>query len=162
MRTAFLLPLAALAITGCNRASQPEQSAAGNEANIASPAPAPAVDLSRYVGKYPFDVVDGAKFKDIPVVREAILVTVRDAKVRGWVTSDDLGPSTPIAERDGALLIWGCEAHNCGMHNWTLIIRPDGTGAQICYHDDDDGGTRWFAQGELLAKKDDCPSGDAN
>ncbi|MDF7775857.1 hypothetical protein P1X14_11415 [Sphingomonas sp. AOB5] len=155
---AFLIPLAALAITGCQPASPPPKN---DSIAVPAPAPGPKVDLSGHVGKYPFDRVDGLKFTEVSAVRAAILGAVRDPEVRKWLTWGDAGPSTPIRLRDGMLISWGCEAHNCGPHNWTLLIRPDGSGAQICYYDSEAGDPRWFAEGEPLAKKEPCPSGDA-
>ena len=165
MRVTLLLPLAALVIAGCNPAAQPVQKGVGNDTRAVvhepSPTPSPTVDLSPYAGKYPFDLVDGAKFIDLPAVREAIEGAVNDSEIRKWMLSEDSGPSTPIALRDGLLISHGCEAHNCGMHNWSLIVRPDGTAAQVCYDESGQtGGARWYAAGELLTKKDTCPAGD--
>lgn len=153
--------IAALAVVltsgGCNAPVVSHNAAEAQNISLPAVAAAPA-DLSRYVGKYPFDTVDGKRFQDLPVVRAAIEAAVRDPGVREWIFTDKTGPSTPIGIKNGVLIAWGCEAHNCGPHNWTLLMKPDGTDPQICYTDDN--GARWFAQGELLAKKDPCPSGD--
>src|SRR3546814_2282629 len=57
------------------------------------------------------------------------------------------GPDAPIVRKDGRILAWGCEVHNCGYHNWSISITPDGNSADVClYHDDDkpDGQSRWY------------------
>ncbi|MEZ0242446.1 MAG: hypothetical protein ACAH11_03665 [Sphingomonas sp.] len=163
MRIAALL--LTVAVAGCTPPAEPVANEAGNAVNVAaptpSPAPGPAGELSRYVGKYPFEAVDGAKFQDLPIVHKAIEDAVPDATIRKWMLAADAGPTTPIAVRDGMLISYGCEAHNCGSHNWSLILRPDGTGAQVCYDESGEtGGPRWYAAGELLAKKESCPSDD--
>ena len=122
---------------------------------------ASAVDLSRYVGKYPSDRVGGVRFRDQPAVRAAIVRTtpkgvVREALLHG------AGPETPIVVRNRRLLSWACEAHNCGSHNWTLLVAADGSDPEVCYHDLDAGGTRWFRDGVVeRGRTGDCPSGDA-
>jgi hypothetical protein len=161
MKIAALAALAvALMSSGCN--APPARNTEVKVQNSSPPVevanPGPRVDLSRYVGKYPFDTVDGARFHDLPVVHAAIEAAVRDPEIRSWILSDKTGPTTPIAVKGGVLLSWGCEAHNCGAHNWTLVMRPDASAPQLCYTDDS--GIRWFTNGALLAKKDPCPAGD--
>lgn len=170
--TAFAALAAALMITGCDgrlphhekakrvkveEATVPEE-APPVVAATPSPAATPHVDLSRYVGKYPFDLVDGKRFRDLPVVHAAIEAAVSDPAIRHWVISNKSGPTTPIALKDGLLLSSGCEVDFCGPHNWTLVMRPDASDPQLCYTDLS--GIRWFAGGKLLARKDPCPSGD--
>jgi hypothetical protein len=159
--TAFAAVTAALLIGGCGAPVARHEASQARNASLpaaaASPVPARA-DLSRFAGKYPFDPVDGKRFQDLPEVHAAIDAAVRDPGIREWIFTDKTGPSTPIAIKDGVLIAWGCEAHNCGPHNWSLVMKPDGTDPQLCYTDDS--GIRWFAGGELLAKKDPCPSGD--
>jgi hypothetical protein len=158
--------IAALAVTlvssGCNAppARNPEMKVQNAAPPVAVASPVPRADLSRYAGKYPFDTVDGTRFQDLPVVHAAIEAAVRDPEIRRWVLSDKTVPTTPIAVKDGALLSWGCEAHHCSAHNWTLVMRPDASAPQLCYTDDS--GIRWFSNGALLAKKDPCPSGDGS
>jgi hypothetical protein len=114
-------------------------------ANAAAAAPGP---LSAYVGKYPFDPVNGVSFLAQPSVRAAVQTAVPSAAIRAWVL-DRAGPQAPIALRDGRLIAWGCETHNCGPHQWTILIGPDGSAAEICYHDDrqDPAHSLWYAAG---------------
>lgn len=120
------------------------------------PVDKPRVDLSPYIGKYPFDVVNGKRFRDLPVVHQAIEAAVSDPKIRHWVISNTSGPTTPIALKDGMLMSSGCEVDFCGPHNWTLVMKPDASDPQLCYTDLS--GIRWFAAGKLLARKDPCPA----
>ena len=106
--------------------SAPANTAAGNGAASA------AGPLSAYVGHMPWDAVNGATFLTDPQVRAAVEAAIPDAAVRRWVLEGD-GPSNPIAMRDGRLLATGCERHNCGPHNWSILIDPAGTTAEVCY-----------------------------
>src|SRR3546814_6768352 len=62
---------------------------------------------------------------DLPSVKAAVTATVPDTKVRDFVFHYN-GPDAPIVRKDGRILAWGCEVHNCGYHNWSISITPDG------------------------------------
>jgi len=68
--------------------------------------------------------------------------------------------ANPVAEEDGRILSWACEAHNCGPHNWAIAITPDGRDAAVCYHDQDAGVSRWYPAGYRAPSPDGCPSGE--
>ncbi|MBW6523964.1 hypothetical protein KZ810_10700 [Sphingomonas sp. RHCKR47] len=159
-RTTALLLLGALA--ACNRAPEPPQP----QPTRATPTPAPTpsatladTDLSRYVGKYPFDLVAGRRFVDEPAVRAAVARVVPDAAVRDMVLSRD-ATANPVANEDGRILSWACEAHNCGPHNWAIAITRDGRDAAVCYHDQDAGVSRWYPANYRAPSPDGCPSGE--
>src|SRR4051812_20873036 len=113
----------------------------------AEPAPATA-DLAVYAGKYPVDPVGGIGFLHDPRVRAAIEAAVPDSGIRAWIL-DRAGQQTPIALRAGRLVSWGCEAHNCNDHDWTIFIDPGGTSVEVCYHVRRTMGdrSRWFRTG---------------
>ena len=169
---ALALPLAACGGAApeegnaATNAPAPQAVAAGPPANATAPkppgppTPPPAV-LGVYVGHYPFDEVNGVTFLAQPQVRAAVAAAVPDdAEIRNLVF-EGAGPTAPIARRDGRLLSWGCEAHNCGPHNWAILIDEAGAAAEICYHDDsvDGEGARWCAAGRPVETRSaDCPS----
>lgn len=156
-----------LAIAGCKPADRHTSSNATAPAPAASPAalstPQPTATpaaLGAYLGKYPSDKVDGVTFLDNPAVTTAVDALVSDAGIRKLVLGGD-GPVTPIASRDGKLIAWGCETHNCGDHNWTIEIAPDGTAPTVCYHDANamNDRSRWYpAPGRTEMRAGDCPS----
>lgn len=119
----------------------------------------PAGDLSRYVGAYPFDEVGGTAFLTDPQVRAGIEGAVSDPAVRARVLDRDV-TATPIAQQDGRILSFGCEPHNCGPHNWTVAITPDGKNASVCYYDQDRRVARWYPEGAGASPGSSCPSGD--
>lgn len=132
------------------------------ELNLSIPAPAPTEGaLSKYVGKHPSDEVDGGRFLDEATVKAAVAATVPHAAVRKFVFNYD-GPDAPIVVKDGRILAWGCERHNCGYHNWAILITPDGASADVCYYDNDDrpdGPSTWYLQGAKTEQRaGSCPS----
>jgi hypothetical protein len=117
--------------------------------------------LARYVAWHPRESEGGGSFLAEPAVRRAIAANVRDSAIRDFIYHYD-GPDAPIAQRrDGRLVAWGCEAHNCGFHNWAVAIAPDGSRAEVCYyHDDDqpDGTATWYLPGGRAVKRaGNCP-----
>jgi hypothetical protein len=117
--------------------------------------------LARYVDMHPREVEGGRSFLGEPVVRQAIAASVRDASVRNFIFHSD-GPDAPIAKtRGGRLIAWGCEAHNCGFHNWAVSITPDGARAEVCYYHDDerpDGSATWYLpRGRTVKRAGNCP-----
>jgi hypothetical protein len=129
---------------------------------LAADPPAAPADLGVYAGKYPRDPVEGVSFLGQPRVRAAVEAAVPNASIRAWIL-EHAGPQTPIALRAGRLISWGCEAHNCNDHNWTIFIDPAGTSAEICYHVGRTMGTRSrrFHAGRPseMRPEEGCPSG---
>lgn len=121
----------------------------------------PAGALSGYVGKHPSDAVDGARFLDEPMVVKAVEANVPDAAVRKFIFGYD-GPDAPIVAKAGRILAWGCERHNCGYHNWSIAITPNGASAEICYYRDKarpDGPSTWYLpNGRTEQRSGNCPS----
>jgi hypothetical protein len=118
--------------------------------------------LGDYVGHYPFDKVKGQSFLGDSKVLAAIHKTVTDKEVLDWVTNPDSGPSDVVYMKDGKIAAWSCQQHNCGDHNWTVLVDPAGTTAELCYHDSTKTGadSRWYAPGASApeTRPGDCPS----
>lgn len=173
----FLILAAGIALAGCsadqpkapgNRAAAADETAANltaaepdaNESALENEAEASLTGpLAGYVGKYPFDKVEGKTFFEQASVRSAVEGAVRDSTIRDWILKK-AGPQAPIAAVEGRLAAWGCEAHNCGPHQWTVLVAPDGHDAQICYLPDGADKPAWYAGGEKIARTDPCPSGN--
>ena len=119
-------------------------------ADQAAPASAPAADtgLAAYVGKYPFDKVDGVAWTDHPAVKAGLAATVTDAKIRQTIAADG-ATAAPIEMYEGKVMSWACEAHNCGPHQWAVLIDPASGATDACYHDEDvdAGRSHWFLAG---------------
>jgi uncharacterized protein YceK len=118
-------------------------------ANATAAAPA-AASLSAYAGKTPFEKVAGKTFVETDAVKAAIAGTGADAKVRTWL-ANTMGPASPIVMKDGKLLMNECQEHNCGDHNWTIAIAPDGSAPEICYYDAAASkNPQWFVNGKAV------------
>lgn len=152
---ALMLPACA-ALTACGGEPQPDRQAA--TAPAPTPSPPPPIDLARYTGAYPFDPVEGRRFVDEPAVRDAVRRLAPDPAFAARFFAEE-GPRTPIRRHEGGLVSFGCETHNCGPHNWALLIALDGSDARLCYTPDG-AAPRWFGGEPAGAPTDSCPSGD--
>lgn len=120
---------------------------------------AAATNLAGYAGKYPFDKVGGTSFSGNPAVRQQIVrhapVVLHKTLLSGNVVASPIG-------RQGHLLAAGmCEPHNCGLHNWTVLISTDGTRAAICHTDQEVAAQGiWYQNRAKIATQDDgaCPN----
>jgi hypothetical protein len=122
--------------------------------------------LSNYVGKDPREKVRGVTFLHHPTVLAGVRRAVPAGDVQTWVLSDD-STSAPIASLGGKLLAHACESHNCGYHEWSILIDPTSGATNVCYHDATtmgDGKSRWYlATGKTELRDADaitggCPS----
>lgn len=170
-RTIVFAALAAMVlVTACHPPAAPQPANTATPAANADAAPTPTPDtgaspaatasLAGYAGKYPFDTVNGTAFLADSRVVAGVDSAVSDPVIRKLVL-DGGGPAGPIVNKGGRLLAWGCEAHNCGDHNWTIAITPDATSTQVCYHDQASthGQSRWYlAGGKSELRPGDCPS----
>lgn len=107
--------------------------------SAASPAAAPAASaaqtapaLSAYVGKYPFDEVDGIAFIDHPDVRRALEMSGAPAEALALARDRDQ-VVVPIFRTETALVATGYDPRTGGSINWNLAITPDGEHAVVCY-----------------------------
>ncbi|WP_152616380.1 hypothetical protein [Sphingomonas sp. ERG5] len=117
--------------------------------------------LDAWAGKHPSEKLDGMTFLAQPMVKAAVAAAIPDAKVRESVFSFN-GPDAPIVKKEGRLLAWGCQEHNCGYHNWSVSITPDGSNAEVCSYRNDvkpDGPSTWYvAGGKTEQRPGNCPS----
>ncbi|MGK6318828.1 hypothetical protein [Sphingomonas sp. DT-204] len=151
-------PAANAAADAANVAAAAANDAAANLTNVAAADTGP---LAVYVGRHPSEKVDGRTFLDEPLVKAAVGAVAKDAKARDFVFHYD-GPDAPIVMSEGRILAWGCEKHNCGYHNWSVAIAPDGSNAEVCYYENDDsveGRSTWYLPGGRAEQRPgNCPS----
>lgn len=176
MRTA-ILAAALIGLAACTQADDQQKNVAEPAANtaeariaatpdnaVAPKAATPrATDLSAYVGKYPFDKVDGHRFFEHPAVKAAIAAAVPDKKVASGVRTGD-GVNVPIVEVNGRIIAWGGERRAEDRYNWSVVIAPDGSKPEVCIYDgvgydDELQSSQWFEPGEpSIMKQGKCPS----
>ena len=136
----------------------PTKTAAGGPAETSPLPPTAGTKLASYVGKYPFDKVDGVAWNDNSLVKAGIAVTVKDAAVLKAITTT-AGPSAPIEMKNGKVAAWSCEQHNCGSHQWSVQIDPRTGATDVCYFDEaaDPDKARWFlANGKEEKREANC------
>ena len=80
-----------------------------------------ASDLTAYEGKYPSDAVDGITFLANPAVVAGVAATLSDEGLRATVLGEETVQS-PITVKDGVVRADDCEPHNCGDHNWSILV----------------------------------------
>ncbi|MEG3163534.1 hypothetical protein U1701_02890 [Sphingomonas sp. PB2P19] len=157
----------ALLLAGCGAAEKTPDTAVA-ASGFTPPAPqmpkplpgqAQTTPLTAYVGKYPHDAVDGVGFYDRSEVANGLVAAVGDPALRERIRGRS-GPENPIFQRGKQIAAWGCEAHNCGDHNWTVLIDPTRGKTQVCYHDTATMGTRsrWYADAAPVLRAGACPA----
>lgn len=110
--------------------------------------------LLAYVGKYPFDKVDGFIWDKNPAVVAAINKAVLDASIRKTMR-EATGPAAPIEMKKGKITAWACQVHNCGDHQWAVMIDPKSGAAEVCYFNQEtqNGDSRWFLGNGIEEKR---------
>ncbi len=126
---------------------------------------AATTNLDAYVGKYPFDVVNGHRFLDHPAVKAAIAAAVPDAKQRATIDFAENGLGLPIVRvAGGRILVWGAAWRAEDRYNWAVVIAPDGTRPEVCIYDgvgygEDFQSSMWLTPGQPgVMKQGSCPS----
>lgn len=123
------------------------------------------VDLTPYIGKYPFDVVSGHRFLDHPAVQATVVTAVPDADARAQVVFADNGLGVPIVRvAGGRILAWGGARRAEDRYNWAVVIAPDGTKGEVCIFeavgdDPELWSATWYVAGRpAVMNQGDCPS----
>jgi hypothetical protein len=132
--------------------------------NVANASAADAGKLDTYIGKYPFDTVNGIRFYDQAIVKAAVAKAVPDKVIAALVIDPAAGPADMVFGQDGRVGAWSCEQHNCGDHQWTVLVDPVKAQALVCYHDAEtmQGQSRWYdgTGGSAMRAGAECPSGE--
>jgi hypothetical protein len=118
--------------------------------------------LAAYVGKYPFDRVNGVAFLAHPAVVAGVRKAVADPAVLRWVLDTET-TQVPIAVNGGRMIAHACEPHNCGDHQWAIVLDLASGAIDVCYRDGatlNDGQSRgYLAAGGSTLRAGDCPDG---
>ena len=117
--------------------------------------------LTAYIGKYPFDEVQGVTFFQHPVVRAAIVASGVDRDIQRVLVFDD-NVVGPITETKGRLLVHGYDPAGAGVVNWAILLVADRNKAAVCYSEGiekDVTGADWYFEGRVaFTLYDPCPS----
>ncbi len=165
----MMVTIAVLALpllSGCGKKEESADTPAATnytppKTRAATPLPGQAqtTPLTAYVGKYPHDAIGGVDFFDRTDVASGLVAAVGDAKLRE-VIRGRAGPETPIFAIGERIAAWGCEQHNCGDHNWTVIVDAKRGTTQVCYHDAAKMGAQseWYDGAAPVRRAETCPS----
>ena len=96
--------------------------------------PARAIDLSGYIGAYPFDKIEGYTFFENPVVKSATDGAAGDG-ISDWLA--DLEVGLPIEQEADGLIAIVCEQHNCAGNNAAVAISVSGSLIAACLYSED-------------------------
>lgn len=133
--------------------------AAGQQAAASSRRGPPP--LSAYIGKPPFEEVQGVSFFKHPLVRAAIEASGIDRDLQKAIVYDDtvVGVVTPTR---GRLLVSGYDPVGAGSTNWAILLVADGSKAAVCYSTGvvpDQQGADWYYEGDkVFTLYQPCPS----
>ncbi|MDE2563417.1 MAG: hypothetical protein KGL48_14335 [Sphingomonadales bacterium] len=152
---AVLAALSCIALAACSGDDAPSAPQGPVDAGTRDSADGAGQGLAAYVGKYPFDEVDGATWEKNQQVIDGVQSTVTDPAIAKRVL-DYTGPAAPIAMIDGMVVAGVCEAHDCSDHNWEIFIDPANGATQVCYHDQarTPGRSIWFLPGGKREERD--------
>lgn len=142
-------------------AAQPAETAAVDAAATASAQPSAGTPpLSAYVGKSPFEPVQGVAFFANPTVRAAITASGAGREILDFVFRD-ANVVGGIRETRERLLTSGHDPAGAGVTNWAVLVTPDGKAA-VCYSEGADPNaisSDWYYGGEKVFSIDDrCPT----
>lgn len=133
-------------------------------AQAATP-PKAVASLSAYVGKYPYDVVGGYRFFDNPKVKAAVAKAVGKARLQTTIRAEPGAVNVPIIRvGKGRILAWGGAKRAEDVHNWAVVISPDGSKPEVCVYEglgaeNDTPSSRWFEPGQpSIMKMGKCPA----
>lgn len=168
MRSIILSAGLAMALSACgSRDDDANTPAPGNFVPPVTQAPTPVAGqdnrtpLTAYVGRYPRDAVEGVAFFDRTEVANALIEVVPEERLRHLITGRDV-VATPIFRQGKMIAAHGCEPHNCGDHDWTVLVSVDGNreSATVCHHDAATMGdrSRWMTRAGARNRAGDCPS----
>lgn len=123
--------------------------------------------LSKYVGKYPSDKVDGISFTKNEAVTAAVKAALAHIPRASDLEHLMLAPENAI---DSAIALLSSDRlyarsfdpSSGGSINWAILITGDGTKAAICYSEEaiyGSGVSRWYYKGdEAFTLEGPCPS----
>ena len=116
--------------------------------------------LEAYIGKYPWEKVNGTAFIENPDVRAAVIKAAPSATVSDAVLGEDM--ISPILKVGDRLLASGWDRSSGGSVNWAILAALDGSRTALCYYEEDDNNMAyWYLDGEIVVTTTDgrgCPS----
>jgi clan AA aspartic protease (TIGR02281 family) len=104
-----------------------------------------SIELRAWIGKYPFDRLQGLAFFDHPDVQRVINATLGSNAAS---LMKDMSTVVPIEEHDNWLIAQGCQPHMCPNGNWLLAINLANLETRACLASIDSPTIRFGASGK--------------
>lgn len=123
-------------LTACG-SNNPTTSAEDETSNEQSQSAPP---IEAFVGKTPFDEIDGTKFLNHPTVIETAKRLLSNDSILNAILSPN-NVFVPIENQNGfGIISYGCESENCTGKNWSIFIGTNGNQdkSYVCYYDSND------------------------
>jgi hypothetical protein len=100
-------------------------------AGLLSPplAHADPVELKAFIGKYPFDRINGRSLLQVPELRARLQALLGRAGINDI---ERMSVSVPVEEHAGWLVAHGCQPHDCGDEQWTVAVNLSDYGVRVC------------------------------
>jgi hypothetical protein len=119
--------------------------------------PAP---LDAWIGKYPFEKIEGVTFLNHPITVAAVRKAVPDERLRKTVLVAGTCPYDAVIRQGTEFTTFGCRFHACGDFAWAIYVDPQRQSARVCYHESAMGNeSRWYGTtGTTKMVAGDCPS----
>jgi hypothetical protein len=86
-------------------------------------------DLKAFVGKYPFDRVNGRSLLQAPELRARLQALLGRSGVNDV---NRLSVSVPVEEHSGWIVAHGCRPHNCSEEQWTVAVSLSDYSVRAC------------------------------
>lgn len=85
--------------------------------------------LRAFIGKYPFDRVNGHSLLQVPELRSRLQALLGRSGVNDI---ERLSVSVPAEEHSGWLVTHGCRPHNCSEEQWTVAVNLSDYSVSAC------------------------------
>ncbi|RMQ47771.1 hypothetical protein ALQ04_04089 [Pseudomonas cichorii] len=120
----------------------------------------PPGSLEAYIGKYPWEKVNGTAFIEDPRVQAAVARAAPTDTIREAVLGEDM--ISPILKVGNRLLAAGWDSRSGGSTNWAILATLDGRIMALCYYQEfEDERAYWYINREIVARfpaSGGCPS----
>lgn len=111
--------------------------------------PPTSASLTRYVGKYPWQKVNGVAFINDPRIKAAVHKATPLPEIREAVLGEDM--INPIVRVGDRLLASGWDKRSAGSTNWAILAALDGSRMAVCYFQEyPDNKVDWYVDGRRV------------
>lgn len=93
-------------------------------------------DIQKWLGKYSYNKIEGAALFSTKVINDYLRAVLGDSKYQEFLSTENIGPQSPIDEDDGIIHFTVCEKHNCG-HMFYFLFKTSTSQLFVCERERD-------------------------